>query len=506
MKKALTISLILFFSMTLFGQQKQGPESFIIKGQVMINDIPEYTRISDLVRIDYTDQYDQMHSDSTHFDENGIFFIETNNITKPERISLIFDFDSFQDILAAPGYELTFFKPSKNAHDFQLSGKGAKGSKYYKILDSIPASRFYAIAWWDLNESDFIRQINHTQQLRDSVAHRVFGQGSSQDKYLTYFGKMARLDNKFEKLKYLFLYAEHRKYGLDKTLAFVHSNFDTDFFSHLSNEENLISQEFRSGISFHRPGAFLNYLLLSGNPTDTSVNIDKVPVNVLLDKVNTTFTGEVRAFVLYKVITFPIWSYRSIEDLNKYRNQFNTYFSEFTGSSLTALENAFSEKIRRLSVEDRGVSKKEAEKAYAMMGKPAPPFSLKNKADKIYKLTDFKGKVVVLDLWSSWCALCRVENQALQSLYRKYRNDTRIAFISIAVQDTFDDWITILKEDRPVGIQLFDADHTVYDSYIGEHIPKFVVIDKQGNIVNFIAPTPGSGDELENIIKQEIKK
>ena len=60
--------------------------------------------------------------------------------------------------------------------------------------------------------------------------------------------------------------------------------------------------------------------------------------------------------------------------------------------------------------------------------------------------------------------------------------------------------------DRPVGIQLFDADQAVYESYIDEHIPKFVVIDKQGNVVNFMAPKPSNGDELENLIKQEIEK
>jgi peroxiredoxin len=506
MKKALTILFILCFSLTGFGQQKQGPESFIIKGQVIITDISEYTMISDKVRIDYSDQYDQTHSDSTHFNENGIFFIETNNIVSPVRINLIFDFDSFQNIMAAPGYELTFFKPTKNKHDFKLTGKGAKASNYYKILDSIPASRYYSIVWWDMNESDFIKLINKTQKLRDSVAHIVFDQNSSQDKYLADFGKMARMDNKFEKLKYLFLYAEHKKYSLEKTITFVRNNFDADFFTNLSNEEYLISSEFRSGISYRRPDSFLNYLLLSDNPTDTSIDIDKISENILLEKANNIFKGEVRAFVLYKIIEFPIWTYRTIDDLNKYRNQINSYYSSLSTGSMTVLENTFSEKIRRLAVEEREATKKEAEKANANIGKPAPPFSLNNKNDESYKLLDFKGKVVILDLWSSWCDLCRVENQALQKLYRKYKNDKRIAFIGIGVLDTFDDWIKAVKKDRPIGIQLFDKDKVVYESYIDEHIPKFVVIDKQGNVVNFMAPKPSSGDELEKLIKQEIEK
>ena len=141
-----------------------------------------------------------------------------------------------------------------------------------------------------------------------------------------------------------------------------------------------------------------------------------------------------------------------------------------------------------------------------MIDKPAPPFILKNISDKTYKLEDFKGKVVLLDLWSSWCDLCRVENTALRKLYRKYMNDKKIAFIGIGVLDAFDDWEHAVKKDRPAGIQLFDKDKAAYDSYIDEHIPKFVVIDKKGNVANFNAPKPSSGDDLKKLIESEIEK
>jgi peroxiredoxin len=489
-----------------FGQQKQGTEPFIIKGQLVIGDISEYMNVSNKVRIDYTDQYDQTHSDSTEFNEEGIFFIETDKIVTPTRINLVFDFDSFNDIMAAPGYELTFYKPSKSKHDFKLTGKGSRSSNYYKILDSIPASRFYSIVWWDMNEGDFIRLINKTQQVRDSVAHIIFVKDSPADNYLAYFGKMVRLDNNFEKLKYLFLYAEHKKYSLEQTISFVRNNFDQDFLANLNNEEYLISSEFRSGISYHRPDSYLNYLLLSDNPSYNSTGIDKIPLDVLLEKTNTTFNGKVRAFVLYKIIEFPIWTYRTIEDLNKYRERFSSYYPLITGGSMTALDYVFSEKTKRLAVEEREMTPKETLKANAIIGKPAPPFTLKTRSDKTYKLEDFKGKVVLLDLWSSWCDLCRVENTELRKLYRKYNNNKNIAFIGIGVMDAFEDWENAVKKDRPPGIQLFDKDKVIYGSYIDEHIPRFVVIDKKGNVANFNAPKPSSSDDLEKFIKSEIDK
>ena len=505
MKKAFILLFILCFSLNGFGQQKPGPESFIIKGQVIIEDISEYLNVTNKVRIDYTDQYDQTHSDSTLFNEDGIFFIETDNIKVPTKINLVFDFDSFNNIMAAPGYDLTFLKPSKSKHDFKLTGKGAKSSNYYKILDSIPTSRFYSIVWWDMNEKDFIRLINKTQQVRDSVAQIVFDQNNPSDNYLTYFGKMVRMDNKFEKLKYLFLYAEHKKYSIEQTISFVRNNFDKDFFSNLCNEDYLISSEFRSGISYHRPDSYLNWLLLSDDPSYTTTDIDKIPVSVLLEKANRILTGDVRAFVLYKIIEFPIWTYRTIEDLNKYRDQFSSYYSSLSMGSMTALDYVFSEKTKRLSVEEREMTPKENLKANAIIGKPAPTFKLNNKSGKTYKLEDFKGKVVVLDLWSSWCDLCRVENTALKKLYRKYKNNNEIAFVGIGVLDTEEDWEKAVRKDRPAGIQLFDKDKVVYNTYIDEHIPRFVVIDKKGNVANFMAPKPSSGDDLEKLIKLEIK-
>jgi cytochrome oxidase Cu insertion factor (SCO1/SenC/PrrC family) len=43
-------------------------------------------------------------------------------------------------------------------------------------------------------------------------------------------------------------------------------------------------------------------------------------------------------------------------------------------------------------------------------------------------------------------------------------------------------------------------------AYIEEHVPKFILIDRQGNVVNFMAPKPSKGEELEKLIMQELKK
>ena len=505
MKKIIILIFFLCFSLTLLGQQKHAPESFILKGQVVLDDVKDYKLVNNTVRIDYTDQFDQTHIDSTGFDENGVFFYETDNIVKPVRINLVFDFDSYQDIVAAPGFELTFFKPTNKKHDFKLTGRGSKASKYYQILDSLPISRYYAISWYDLNEAEFIRQINKTLQIRDSVGNVIFGTDAGNDYYFDYIGRMTHLDNKFEKLKYLFLYAKHKKYSLSQTLTFVRNNFDPDFFSNFSKDEYLVSPEFRSCISSHRPDSFLNYLLLMDNPAYSITEIDNLPEAALLEKANNLFKGNVRAFVLYKIISFPIWNYKTIEDLNTYRDQVKPYFASFTPAALVALDDAFTEKMKRIATGEDELTKKEIDKANSFIGNPAPPFKLKTRNDSYYSLTDFKGKVVVLDIWSSWCNLCKIENKALRKTYRKFRGNKHVAFVGVGVLDTFDEWKSALKADHPVGKQLFDSTRVVFNSYVNERIPKFVVIDKQGKVVTFMAPKPSDGDALEKLIRREIE-
>jgi peroxiredoxin len=506
MKTAFILSIIFCFSMSLFGQQKKSTESFIIKGQIMLEDISQYKLISDKVRIDYYDEFDQIHSDSSNMSEEGNFYIDTHNIVKPVRISLIFDFDAYQDILAAPGYELTFYRPSKFKQEFKLTGNGSRASKYYKILDSIPSSRYYAISWWDLNETGFISRINKTLATRDSVSNAVFGRNAGQDKYFDYFGKMTRFDNKFEKLKYLFLYAKHNKYSVGKTISFVRNNFDADFFKDFSKEEYLISPEFRSCISSHRPDSFLNYLLIFNDPTSSPADIENLFDAYLLEKANTVFNGAVKALALFKIMEFPIWKYKSIVELNKYRNQLKPYLSSLTDSAMKELDNVFNEKIKRLAIVEGELSKKEIDHAESFVGKPAPPFSLKDKYDTQYSLADFKDKVVILDLWSSWSNLCGIENKALKKVYRKFSGISNLVFIGINVLGTSDEWLNALKTDRPIGIQLFDNDKVVFDSYIDERIPKFVVIDRQGKVASFTAPNPSDGDKLEKLIWRELEK
>ncbi|MDB5557011.1 MAG: TlpA family protein disulfide reductase, partial [Rhizobium sp.] len=183
----------------------------------------------------------------------------------------------------------------------------------------------------------------------------------------------------------------------------------------------------------------------------------------------------------------------SIEGLNEYKSLFEPYISTFTN-------NSFKESIAST------FTAKEAELIRTQIGKPAPNFTLQSNLGNSHSLKDFKGKVVYLDLWASWCGPCREETPSFKLLYDKYKNDNRIAFIGIAVHNGINEWKKALEIDKPEWLQLFDKDETVWKAYVANWIPKFILIDKQGNIVNFDAPRPSDGKKLEELLKQEMAK
>jgi thiol-disulfide isomerase/thioredoxin len=186
-----------------------------------------------------------------------------------------------------------------------------------------------------------------------------------------------------------------------------------------------------------------------------------------------------------------------LHDINNYKKQFKPYISTLKNKFLIAdISKEFSQK-------EKEILKREKDLLKVQPGMPAPGFTLESNLGKQYSLEDFKGKVVYLDLWASWCLPCRAENPRLKTLYAKYKNDDRVAFISIAVSDGVGAWKKALKQDKPDWLQLWDKDGIVSDAYVTSSIPQFVIIDKEGKIVNLNAPRPG---DVETLLVQEMEK
>ena len=139
-------------------------------------------------------------------------------------------------------------------------------------------------------------------------------------------------------------------------------------------------------------------------------------------------------------------------------------------------------------------------------GQPAPNFVLQSNTGTMHSLGDFKNKVVYIDLWASWCSSCREEIPAFKELYNRFKNDDRIAFVSIGVLDEETKWKKAIKEDQPAWLQLFDSEGVVAKSFFVNMVPQFIIIDKKGNILEFDAHPPSSGKKIEDLLNEAMTK
>lgn len=117
--------------------------------------------------------------------------------------------------------------------------------------------------------------------------------------------------------------------------------------------------------------------------------------------------------------------------------------------------------------------------------------------DDIFTLEDFKGKILYIDLWASWCGPCREEIPNYKKLVERYKNNPQVAFLGIAVSDGEKEWRKALTEEKPTWLQLYDRDGVVARSYVANAIPKYILIDAAGKVLNFNAPGPGSPEILK---------
>ena len=119
-------------------------------------------------------------------------------------------------------------------------------------------------------------------------------------------------------------------------------------------------------------------------------------------------------------------------------------------------------------------------------GQTAPDFSLEDLNGKRVSLADFKGKVVLLAFWASWCPRCMEELAFLQGLYTGFEKDLTVLAINQETQNLSASHVARLKEEITVlGIQfpvLLDKNLDVWKSYCINALPTSIILDKDGKV------------------------
>jgi len=134
-----------------------------------------------------------------------------------------------------------------------------------------------------------------------------------------------------------------------------------------------------------------------------------------------------------------------------------------------------------------------------VVGKPAPDFALTDLNDKPHRLSDFRGKVVFLNFWATWCAPCREEMPSMEVLNKSFEKDGLVVLaVSIDRVTTTKDIPPFVKSLNLTFPVLIDSWGITDKPYKRLGVPETFIIDQQG-IVREIIIGPKDWTRIDNL-------
>ena len=117
------------------------------------------------------------------------------------------------------------------------------------------------------------------------------------------------------------------------------------------------------------------------------------------------------------------------------------------------------------------------------IGNPAPMFTFKTVKGKNSDISKYKGKVLVLDFWASWCGPCRQEIPNMKKYYEEFKGKD-VEFLSVSIDAKKKDWEKAMNEEKMAWPQGWteDGGKNVMELYQFSGIPFILVLDKDGKI------------------------
>tara|TARA_B100000902_G_scaffold22218_1_gene26777 strand:- start:21241 stop:22467 length:1227 start_codon:yes stop_codon:yes gene_type:complete len=199
--------------------------------------------------------------------------------------------------------------------------------------------------------------------------------------------------------------------------------------------------------------------------------------------------------------------YTAIDTLNKmeFNNMLDSYSKQFFVSLNKVSDSNFLEKAKTKIKKtiDNWSNRKEAYDKMPKEGEYAIDFSYTDKDSVEFSLSKFKGNLVYIDVWATWCGPCRAEIPSLKKLELEY-HEKDITFLSVSVDNDRAAWLEMIKEKDLGGIQLWaDGWSKITEDYAIFGIPRFMLISKEGKIISNDAPRPSS-DKIRTLLESNI--
>ncbi|WP_026969786.1 TlpA family protein disulfide reductase [Algoriphagus terrigena] len=145
----------------------------------------------------------------------------------------------------------------------------------------------------------------------------------------------------------------------------------------------------------------------------------------------------------------------------------------------------------------------------SMAGVSAFDFEARRPDGSSFKLSELKGKLVLIDAWATWCGPCIQHRPKILEMAAKYSSDPRIAVVMISLDSELDRWKEFVSNTNPNGngseVNIPDGMNDMFgDKYLVKSIPKYFLIDPEGVIISSDLSEPSLG--MEQMIERELSK
>lgn len=286
-------------------------------------------------------------------------------------------------------------------------------------------------------------------------------------------------------------------------------NIDYEYLRNISNYEKFHSiltgnEDFKTSEDF--PDAFENFNFSNGDDYVNSFSY-RAMLNEQLDRIAREKNKDGEDFYLTYLETIQTEVNDTIAK--------NDLLHKSAVKSITYTDNLkeFYNKFKAYSTNKK--HKDEIAKSYNVLktvakGQAAPTFKdFENYVGGKTSLDDLlnKGKYLYVDVWATWCGFCKKEIPLLKRLEEEYHGKN-VEFVSISVdkKSDYNKWKQTIEDREMTGTQLFSGkkleDLEWAQKFLIKGLPKFIIIDPQGNIVNPNAPAPSQGEKLISIFDE----